>query len=96
MGDNMNQDTLTISIAGLSTLISSLYPLYKGLSEKEQRITKLEQEIKQITDRQQHIDQELRTMDVKQDKLVSEISDIKVLLGRIEERLVNLQSKKIV
>lgn len=96
MGDNMNQDTLTISIAGLSTLISSLYPLYKGLSEKEQRITKLEQEIKQLTDRQQHIDQELRTMDVKQDKLVSEISDIKVLLGRIEERLVNLQSKKIV
>ena len=96
MGDNMNQDTLTISIAGLSTLISSLYPLYKGLSEKEQRITKLEQEIKQITDRQQHIDQELRTMDVKQDKLVSEISDIKVLLGRIEERLVNLQSKKTV
>ncbi len=96
MGDNMNQDTLTISIAGLSTLISSLYPLYKGLSEKEQRITKLEQEIKQITDRQQHIDQELRTMDVKQDKLVSEISDIKILLGRIEERLVNLQSKKIV
>jgi chromosome segregation ATPase len=96
MGDNMNQDTLTISIAGLSTLISSLYPLYKGLSEKEQRITKLEQEIKQLTDRQQHIDQELRTMDVKQDKLVSEISDIKVLLGRIEERLVNLQSKKTV
>jgi chromosome segregation ATPase len=96
MGDNMNQDTLTISIAGLSTLISSLYPLYKGLSEKEQRITKLEQEIKQITDRQQHIDQELKTMDVKQDKLVSEISDIKVLLGRIEERLVNLQSKKTV
>lgn len=96
MGDNMNQDTLTISIAGLSTLISSLYPLYKGLSEKEQRITKLEQEIKQLTDRQQHIDQELRTMDVKQDKLVSEISDIKILLGRIEERLVNLQSKKIV
>ena len=92
----MNQDTLTISIAGLSTLISSLYPLYKGLSEKEQRITKLEQEIKQITDRQQHIDQELKTMDVKQDKLVSEISDIKVLLGRIEERLVNLQSKKTV
>ena len=35
-------------------------------------------------------------MDVKQDKLVSEISDIKILLGRIEERLVNLQSKKIV
>ena len=96
MGDNMNQDTLTISIAGLSTLISSLYPLYKGLSEKEQRITKLEQEIKQLTDRQQHIDQELRTMDVKQDKLVSEISDIKILLGRIEERLVNLQSKKTV
>jgi chromosome segregation ATPase len=92
--NKMDNQTITISIAGLSTLISSVYPIYKSLSDKEQRLTRLEQELKSLTDKHVSIEQEIRSMDTKQDKLVSEISDIKVLLGRIEERLVNLQQKK--
>lgn len=90
MGDYMNNDIITVSIASLTALISALYPIYKGLSDKERRMTMLEEKILNLTSRQAAIELDLKNMDDKQDKLAGEINDIKITLGRIEERIITL------
>jgi hypothetical protein len=94
MDEYMNTDTITLSVAGLTTLISTLYPIYKGLNDKERRMTMLEEKIINLTSRQASIEIELKSMDTKQDQLASEINDIKVTLGRIEERIITLLKRQ--
>ena len=94
MGDYMNNDIITVSIASLTALISALYPIYKGLNDKERRMTMLEEKIINLTSRQASIEIELKSMDTKQDQLASEINDIKVTLGRIEERIITLLKRQ--
>jgi hypothetical protein len=57
-------------------------------------MTMLEEKILNLTSRQAAIELELKNMDDKQDKLAGEINDIKITLGRIEERIITLLKRQ--